>query len=158
MKSRTEEHLVAAAKIWVSGGTYREAAALLGVTRRQFYNICESRRDIFPARVRHMETTDEMVEAASAMWMEGKSREAIARHLSIDKRRIMKFAEEDESGKFPPRVQTRTGFIFAAPRNPKSEISDQMPEMKEGRMRWKTEAGAIVTLPKISLIQCPRHA
>jgi len=152
----TADQIAEASKIWISGGTYKDICPLLGVSKRTFYGLCEQRRDLFPARTKLI--TDEVIQQASEMWLAGASIEQISLKLGIEKRRIAEIARNNEDGRFPYRWRGKNGFLFGPKPEEKRADVRPIPVLRDDCMRWITTGGAVVTLPKISLIQCPRAA
>lgn len=93
-------------------------------------------------------TEDQIIEA-SRLWKAGYLVDDIARQFLVEPQRIYRLAHTDRD-LFPYRSRERIPKRW---RWPSMTSLDPVPS---DRMRWTTESGAIVTLPRISLISCPR--
>jgi GcrA cell cycle regulator len=99
--------------------------------------------------VRSQLTADQML-TAHKMWLGGHPVKDIAEALGIKDRRVFDLAAKRRD-LFPHRA--------GGPRYSRRFIVEAMPaDARADCMRWVTEQGATVTLPKISFIQCPRAA
>lgn len=95
--------------------------------------------------------TEDQLAAASEMWIDGRGTKAIAAMFGLTNTALTRVAAANRS-LFPKRTILRGGRWFAATYDgctaPKRERRDTM--------LWCTKSGAMVTLPKISSITCPR--
>ena len=94
----------------------------------------------------------EQLRAASRMWKSGESGKVIAKTVGIKVNHLFDLASRYRH-MFPKRNRTvgERPLLVMPP-----ELDKAADELPAGRMRWVTEEGAFVTLPKISFIQCPR--
>lgn len=100
--------------------------------------------------------TPEQLTKASELWMDGASVRDIATITGSSEWKILRLAKGQRK-LFPKRVIRRGNRWFTDYRDiPVIEVVD--PRARKGTMPWITENNVRVTLPKISLIQCPRHA
>lgn len=94
----------------------------------------------------------EQLRTASRLWKEGESGRIIAKTVGVKVNRLFDVAARYRH-LFPKRlraVEARTHFI--------APVISEESELPHDRMRWVTESGATVTLPRISFIKCPRSA
>lgn len=85
---------------------------------------------------------------ASKMWERGAFAYEIARDLGVNTKWFEEFRRKNRD-LFPLRIGGNDNRIFTVERQHHSEP-------RPDTMLWKTEAGAVVTLPKVSFIECPR--
>lgn len=98
--------------------------------------------------------TQEQLELASTMWFDGAGTRAIGKLVGLTEGAMSKMAVRHRD-MFPKRTIRRGNRWYLDHRDVPAL---GVPQDREGTMRWKTEAGVSVTLPKISLIECPRRA
>lgn len=98
--------------------------------------------------------TDEQMSIASRMWMDGHLAKKIAKVIGVTDKHLYDVASRRRN-LFPHRQRAvgdgRRFIVAAMPANIDRPV-------QENCMRWVTEQGATVTLPKISFIECPRAA
>ncbi len=91
--------------------------------------------------------SDESASLASKMWDSGYKAGEIARHIGVNPKWFEEYRVKNRDI-FP----VRTGF------HSKQLVPVVRRERKErpGVMAWQTESGAVVSLPKVTGIHCPR--
>src|SRR5690606_17714494 len=93
---------------------------------------------------------------ASAMWKSGALAREVAAHLGVKIEALGMMCTRNR-GLFPHRAKHRAGRKGNRVRTPQPTAEIAAPaENVTGRMQWITEDGVSVTLPRISLIECPR--
>jgi hypothetical protein len=85
------------------------------------------------------------------LWAANLTMKAMATEMHVKLRRVQRYIELNHH-LFPARKGTkpRTAYVKQAVAEVRVLPSD--------RMRWITEQGASVTLPRVSFISCPRSA
>lgn len=92
---------------------------------------------------------------ASRMWRDGLCASKISKALGVKVSRIYYVAERNRS-MFPPRQRLKPDKDRAR------RVVDHSPEpavtapTRSGTIRWTTNDGAVVTLPDVWSVKCPR--
>lgn len=94
------------------------------------------------------EIDDEAISRASQMWDDGYHGVEIARHLGVTEKWFQRFRKRNRE-LFPVRDSYHHKQLI-----PANLVNGARPDV----MVWQTKSGAVVTLPKISFIECPRVA
>jgi len=92
--------------------------------------------------------SDEAINRASQMWDDGYHGNEIARHLGVTEKWFQCFRKKNREI-FPVRDSYHHKQLIPA---------NLIHGGRSDVMIWKTENGAVVTLPRVSIIQCPRVA
>jgi hypothetical protein len=95
--------------------------------------------------------TEDQIYTASKLWRQGLLISDLAAQIRVTEY-AFKACMAKNRDMFPRRHHQK-GRIYIL------GADDEAPKIRrehKDRMRWTTESGAIVTLPRISLISCPR--
>lgn len=154
--------------MWLLGEKVEDIASAMGVSRLQIKRLASRNRDMFPPRdfrakagkiglVSAVPTSEEPLhgekyEHAKRLWSEGAKILEIAAAIGITRYRLIKTTADNRKD-FPRRGERRSKYGD----NTKVFIHQPVPKAKRANvMEWVTQCGAVVTLPRISLIECPR--
>lgn len=98
--------------------------------------------------------SDQLFEA-SRMWRSGKNGRTIAKTIGVKVSYLFETASKYRR-LFPRRV-SRPDERLPSTHRLETEVDTAADELPDDQMRWITEGGAYVTLPRISGIECPRR-
>ena len=164
-----EETMKSAAVMWRDGQRSADIASSFGLTTKQMMHVCENNRPLFPYRnfrsrtakleVVHDSTQSQRLDPAglriaAGLWARGSSIQHIAEQLGVTYYRVSREAQLDPN-LFPSRGSTSNKFGYKVGEIEADAIR-WARSIPANCMRWTTESGAVVTLPRISLISCPR--
>jgi hypothetical protein len=103
--------------------------------------------------------TEDQISAAAEQWANGTQIIDIAHYLGVSRWQTLRMMERYRH-MFPKRFTRNGKYGPVRERNrDRRRTLDYVPKPKNlgpDQMAWTTESGAIVTLPRISLISCPR--
>lgn len=103
--------------------------------------------------------TDDQISTAAEQWANGVHMIEIGHYLGLSRWQTLRMMEIYRH-MFPKRLVRRGKYGPERERNrDRRRTLDFTPKPKHyspDQMAWTTEAGAVVTLPRISLISCPR--
>lgn len=126
----TQENINRAASYWMEGCTFAEVAQNLGpeCTKNMVIGLAKRSRDRFPPRD-PIEVDQELLQAASNLWMDGYSVALIAQELGVTKSVISGKAHRNRS-LFPSRekaVETKVRTVTK--RRPKAQTVSETPKL-----------------------------
>lgn len=93
------------------------------------------------------------LQSASKMWKEGMLASAIARQLGVKVKAVLRVSQRKRA-MFPIRQHAQSIGRRNASANPRPLPA--APFVHHDRVRWINENGSVVTLPRVSMISCPR--
>lgn len=157
----TEAAIMKAAKLWADGHTTGHIAREFGVTRNSFCGIASRHRDLFPKKVgaivipqtrRGAEWTKEKVDQTLRMRLEGKTIKAISELVDMPLPSVAHIIRKHRSiFEDAPTVQGGASAEPSPPVQRRSFVGTRWV----ARVPYTTFAGAIVSLPHVSLINGP---
>ncbi|MGD9476975.1 hypothetical protein [Shinella sp. G-2] len=154
----TQETMAQAARLWAGGETSTHIARQFGISRGSFSGMAARNRHLFPPKTASAiplpkagPWTAEAIATCIRLRRGGMTMKAIAEVIGVKKATVENLARKRRDLFEAPAVPVVAEAAAPAPARKRSFVGDRWVE----RVPYVTISGAVVSLPRISLLEKP---